>query len=96
MVGRRFHFIEPFTLTALSEVKMNQEFTVTLKQIVIIWFTGFATGAPFMNILLNVKYDSPVILPVINFLVMAGISGTGLFLFLKKEAKKEKSDEHQS
>jgi len=54
-----------------------------------IWFLGFACGAPFMNFLVNIKYGSSVIIPLINFLLMAIISGVGLFLLLKKKGSVE-------
>ena len=72
---------------------MNQELTVTLKQIIIFWFVGFATGAPFMNLLLNIKFSTSVIIPIINFLVMAGISIAGLIMIKKKEIKEEKAED---
>ncbi len=68
---------------------MNQEFTLTLKHIVIIWFIGFTCGAPFMNLLVNIKYGSSVVIPIINFLIMAGVSGAGIFILRKKNGVDE-------
>ncbi|MBU0996298.1 MAG: hypothetical protein KJ737_27685 [Proteobacteria bacterium] len=68
---------------------LNQERSLTLVKIIMIWFLGFACGAPFMNFLVNIKYGSSVIIPLINFLLMAIISGVGLFLLLKKKGSVE-------
>lgn len=72
---------------------MNQEFTITLKQIIIIWFIGFATGAPLMNLLVTIKYGNSVILPILNFIVMSGVSIAGLILFMKKDGKNKSTGE---
>ena len=64
---------------------LNEERSITLIKIIMIWFLGFACGAPFMNFLVNIKYGSSVIVPLINFLLMATISGVGLFILMKKK-----------
>lgn len=48
-----------------------------------VWFLGFACGAPFMNLILNIRYHSSVVIPLVNLVVMAAISGIGLFLLMR-------------
>lgn len=77
---------------------MNQEYTLSIKQMMLIWFIGFTTGVPFMHLLLNIKFSTSVIVPIVNFLIMGGISGAGLFILVKKKSSKapvedEKKDE---
>lgn len=64
---------------------LNQERLLTIGKIVMVWFLGFACGAPFMNLILNVRYGSGVVVPLVNFSVMATISVAGLFLLMKNK-----------
>ena len=48
-----------------------------------VWFLGFACGVPFMNLILNIRYHSSVVIPLVNLVVMAAISGIGLFLLMR-------------
>jgi ABC-type enterochelin transport system permease subunit len=62
---------------------LNQERLLTIGKIIMVWFLGFACGAPFMNLILNIRYHSSVVIPLVNLVVMAAISGIGLFLLMR-------------
>ena len=63
----------------------NQKRILTIGKIIVVWFLGFTCGAPFMNLILNFKYKSGVVIPLINFAVMLVVSATGLFLLIKNK-----------
>lgn len=62
---------------------LNQERLLTIGKIIMVWFLGFACGAPFMNLILNIRYHSSVVIPLVNLVLMAAISGIGLFLLMR-------------
>jgi ABC-type enterochelin transport system permease subunit len=62
---------------------LNQERLLTIGKIIMVWFLGFACGAPFMNLILNIRYHSSVVIPLVNLVVMAAISGIGLFVLMR-------------
>lgn len=64
---------------------LNREFPMTIGKIILIWCVGFTCGAPFMYLLVNVKYGSSILIPAINFSLMTLISGIGLFFLIKRK-----------
>ena len=64
---------------------LNREFPITIGKVIMIWCVGFTCGAPFMYLLVNLKYGGSIVIPAINFSVMALISGIGLFFLLRRK-----------